>query len=85
MNIKLSNNYVLVSESSQFILKQEMTPEDPSKDVYLIPVGYYSQLKEALKGYLKRAIRDSKAVTIEELLKDYKKLEKDIEEILSES
>lgn len=84
MNIKIDKNYSLKSDARNVMLVENKVIQegDNKGNPTEITLGYYGTIEGALKGYLRLKINLSDATTIEGLLKEIKKIEKTIENIL---
>lgn len=84
MKIQIDNKYQISSDSMNYILqekKQTVSNEGEEKS-YVVNVGYYSTITNALQGYKELQIRNSDVTTIDELMKLIKELDKKIETLL---
>lgn len=84
MNIKIDENYSLKSDPRNVILvENKIVQEGKDKgSVRETPISYHATVQCALKDYLRIKTNLSEATTIQELLQDIKKIEKNIEKVL---
>mgnify|MGYP001195769138 FL=1 len=78
VNIELENDFFLESFSEGYTLKQKRLNKENKP--YTVIVGYYGNLKQALKGYIRHDIKCEDINSIEEVLKRIDELKKFIEE-----
>lgn len=87
MKIQIDENHLITSDSMNYILQERKERKEPVSDdledkYYLVNVGYYSTITNALQGYKELQIRNSDTATINELMNLIKKLDKKIETLL---
>ena len=81
MNIKIGN-YVLHSDSNQFILKQEKTRQEGNRkgEKYMDTVGFYPRLESAIESIVQRVAMGSDAkdlATLADEIRAYKDIVRD--------
>lgn len=59
--IRLDERYAIDADEACYTLKEKKTAtkKDGTKEVYYKPIGYYSSLFAALKGWYKESVRDA--------------------------
>ena len=83
MNIELEKGIVLQSDELQFTLRKEIGADKKGDKTYRT-LGYYSDLDQALEGYLKHKTRTSEATTLQEILNEIKALKNHINNLAKE-
>lgn len=82
--IKLQNNFFIESDGTQYTLKQTvMREKKETKEKYEAEqiIGYYSELSQALNGYVRFVMLDktkSEAVSLYQVLDMLKELKEEI-------
>lgn len=74
MNIKIDKDYSIKSDLRNVILVEKRISE--KGELYDNNLGYYATVQGALKGYLRVKTNLSDATTIQELLSDIRRIEK---------
>lgn len=80
MYIEIDNNYVITNDGERNIILQRAN----SKGNYQT-VGYFSTVEDAFQGYARKRMVESKATSVEELLKELRELREYIQSILEVS
>ena len=83
MEIKLKGNYVITSDSNQFILsKISISNGEKNKGQEVkTPIAYHTTLESTLNSYVNKVLLSSGANTLKELLNELKALKTYIKEI----
>lgn len=84
MKIKIDDDYQVTADSRQYILQENKVVLEGEKkgNQWIVNLGYYGTITQALKGYKELRIRNSNVSTVEELLKFIKGLDEKIETLL---
>lgn len=84
MKIKIDDNYQITADSRQYILQENKVVLEGEKkgNQWIVNLGYYGTITQALKGYKELQIRNSNVSNVDELLKFMKELDKKIETLL---
>lgn len=85
MNIRIDNDYSLQSDERNIILvrNREVERGENKGGTYEQNISYHATLQSALKDYLRVKTNLSDATSIQELLKEVKKIKKTIENVLN--
>ena len=70
VHIRVNKQYVITSDSRQFILNEERVYGEGSKkpgETYLQPVAFYPRLSQLLDGLVHRQIHNSTVATLDEM------------------
>lgn len=84
MKIDLIDNYVLTSDSDNFILNEKTivkSGKNKDKEV-LIAVGYWPTIVQLLDGLITKKMLQSNARTVEGLIRDHKALISECKKLL---
>lgn len=76
MEIRIDKNWVITSDTFQFILNRRKTVKT-GKDVgkeWLDAIGYYPTLPQLVSGLIHQGIRDSDATTLAELATEVERI-----------
>lgn len=87
VKIEIEKDLFLESDERQFILRKygkESVNDKGEITRSYTPLGHYGSVEGALRGYLKRATRQSNATSFKELVEDVKRVEAKIDSILEE-
>ena len=87
MKILLEENIRLVNVPQNIVLEKKIISKDKETGVVTekwVNDGYYTSLEGILKGYLKKSIIQSAAITLEELVKDITRIETNIERAIED-
>ena len=84
MEISLSEDYRISSDSYQFILQErKVTAEGENKgNEYWTSIAYYRKLEHLLERYIDLKIRTSDKKSIKELMDYIRELKKEVREIV---
>ena len=80
MRIQLTDNYIITSDSLNFILNESHIAEDgkhKGKPV-LVQVGFYPTVESLCEGLISRKLRQSTARTMKTLLQEHTELVREI-------
>lgn len=84
MNIQINEDYKLVSDKYNVILQERYEKEDKQRnktgEFDYKDVGYYPNVEQALKGFVRKATLNSKASSLKELTEEIKALHDTIKE-----
>ena len=85
MQIKLDERYQLVSDELQFTLQEiKVVQEEKNKGKeYAVSIGFYSKIEDALVGYTRHKLLDSKATTLHELIEEVRALKQYIKDLVN--
>ena len=79
MKIKVCNNeYIILSDSRQYMLAQDTGRKDKDRAPVLDYIGYYTHIDNLLRALMDREARLSKAESLDKYLEDVKKIRDDI-------
>lgn len=85
MNIQLDENFKIITNDSLNLALQELRDvkdrETEQTKRKWVTIGYYSHIQAALSGYLKYSINRSNATSINMLIDDVNRIEKNIKEM----
>lgn len=85
MDIQLDENYKIITNDSLNLALQELREikdrETEKIKLKWVVIGYYSHIQAALSGYLKYSINRSNATSINMLIDDVNRIEKNIEKM----
>lgn len=85
INIQLDENYKIITNDSLNLALQELrevkNKETKEINQKWVTIGYYSHIQAALRGYLQKAIRSSNATSINMLIDDVDRIDKNIQEM----
>lgn len=81
MNIKIDKDYCLKSDPRNVILTEIKTNQETGEP-YEKQISFHGTVQGALKGYLRIKTNTSDATTVQELLQEIERAEKNIESVL---
>jgi hypothetical protein len=83
MKIQVEDKLFIESDGMQFILKKYNGQYDKKTGNELFKsLGYFGTLRQAIKFLVKKKVMESEATTVQELLLEMERIEKEIEEII---
>jgi hypothetical protein len=75
MKVTVEGNLFIESDAYNFILKEQTVKKDGSGEGKTIVHGYFSNIEQAMKRVLKMKIKQSTATTLQELVRDIRRIE----------
>lgn len=75
MKVQVEDNLFIESDPYNFIVKEYTQRKDGTGEGKTIVHGYFSKLEFAVKHIIKMKVKESTATTLEELLRDLKRIE----------
>jgi hypothetical protein len=79
LKVQIEGNLYLESDEMQFILKEYTGSRDKYGRELYKTLGYFSDIRSAVRHLLKRRIMQSTATTLKELLQEVESIRRDIE------
>lgn len=84
MNVQINEDYKLVSDKYNVILQEKYEKEDKQRNKTgkfdYKDIGYYPNVEQALKGFVRKATLNSKASNLKDLTEEIKALHDTIKE-----
>lgn len=81
MKIHVQDNIYIESDDRQFIIKKYGKKDKNGNDTYT-SLGYFTTLESVCKYLIRLKVFESQATTIKELLDDYRRIEKEIKQLI---
>lgn len=83
MRIHVEGNIYITSDKHNFIVEEETMKQDGSGKGKTVVHGYFSSLSSVAKFLVKMKVKQSTATTLQELVRDMKRIEEQINTTLN--
>ena len=82
MKIQVEDKLFIESDGMQFILKRYSGKFDKNENETYKVLGYFGTLQQTIKFIIKTKVMESEATTVQQLLTDLERIEKEVSELI---